>query len=241
LKDQRLKNPYGQYSYLFEENIPNYLKYKDLYNKHQTLVSFEYGFWDKFKPFVLPNVFVAPCATIAGNVEVYDSSSIWYGVVIRGDTRLVRIGSTTNIQDGTVITEALEPLHSDHDGSTIVGHNVTVGHNCTLKGCTIEDYCLIGMDSVLPEGSYVEHHAQLAAGTVLQPNQRVLSGQLWGGNPAKFIRDLTHEEQDSFYELAKDYYKLALLHKEEYYLNSEAYKEAEERGIEVGYQRPFPW
>jgi len=233
--------PIKKYSYLFEESIPNQFKYHDIYNKHRTLVPFEYGFHDKFVPSIQLNCFIAPCATIVGNVEIMDSSSIWYGVVIRGDRELVRIGSTTNIQDKTIITEALEPLNSDHDGSTIVGHNVTVGHNCVLRGCTIEDACLIGMNSILPEGSYVERFSQLAAGTVLQPNQRIPSGQLWGGNPANFIRELTSEEQDSFITISNDYFRIARNHQEEFYLDGHAYRDAESKGVTVGFETPFPW
>jgi len=106
-------------------NRLNHNESRDIDSKHRQQVSL--GPADEATPKVAPNAYVAPCATLAGNVEVWDQSSIWYGCVIRADVRLIRIGARTNIQDRTVITEAHHPLHADHDGSTIVGHNVTVG------------------------------------------------------------------------------------------------------------------
>ncbi len=77
-----------------------------------------------------------------------------------------------------MITEALNPLGPDHDGSTIIGHYVTVGHKCLLRACTIEDECLVGMGSVLEEGSYMEHKSMLGAGSVLMKGARVASGEV---------------------------------------------------------------
>jgi len=106
---------------------------------------------------------------------------------------LVRIGAFTNIQDETVITEAAEPLGVDHDGSTIVGNYVTVGaynllqnneltfatgHRCVLRGCTVENLCIVGMGSVLNEGSYMERESILGAGSVLMANARVPKHQV---------------------------------------------------------------
>jgi carbonic anhydrase/acetyltransferase-like protein (isoleucine patch superfamily) len=142
------------------------------------------------KPEVIPNVFVAPSASVAGNVELWDNSSIWYACSIKGliflpeniqvlgDNKLIRIGAYTNIQDGTVVAEAFESLNEDHDGSTIIGHYVTVGHGCSLTACTIEDECLVGMGSVLQEGSYMEKHSMLGSKSVLPKGARIPSGQV---------------------------------------------------------------
>jgi gamma-carbonic anhydrase len=154
---------------------------------------------------------------------------------------LIRIGSWTNIQDRTVITEAFQPLHEDHDGSTIVGHWVTVGHGCQLRACTIEDECIVGMNSILSEGSYMEKNTILGAGSVLMPGVRVPSGELWAGNPARFIRKLTSAEIEAIVESAENYYRVSLEHSEEYFLPvGTAYQEAEKRGIPVGFQIPIP-
>jgi carbonic anhydrase/acetyltransferase-like protein (isoleucine patch superfamily) len=98
-------------------------------------------------------------------------------------------------KDGTIVTEALGPLDDVHDGSCIIGHYVTVGHNCVLRATTIEPECLVGMGSTLDEGSYMEKQSILGAGSYLGPGQKVLSGELWAGNPAKKIRDITEEER----------------------------------------------
>lgn len=129
-------------------------------------------------PEIADDAFIAPSATLTGAVEVWDKSSVWYDCVIRGDSNLVRIGSCTSIQDGTVIREALGPLDVWHDGSTIVGHNVTIGHRCLLRACTIEDGCLVGMGSILQEGSYMEEGSVLGAGSVLTAGTRVPRGEV---------------------------------------------------------------
>lgn len=158
-------------------------------------------------------------------------------MTIRADTKLIRIGDSTNIQDNTTITEALGPLHSDHDGSTIVGHNVTVGHDCHLSACTIEDNCYIGMGSVLAPDSYMEEGSMLGANSVLPSGARVPSGELWAGNPARKIRHLTGEEQTAILDGAARYWKIANEHIDEFYLPiGTNYIEAEKIDPDIGYR-----
>ena len=90
----------------------------------------------------------------------------------------MRIGFCSNVQDGTIIEEAPTELGYDHDGSTIIGHYVTIGHDCVLRACTVENTCLVGMGSVLCEGSYMEHGSILGARSVLRPFQRIPSHQV---------------------------------------------------------------
>jgi len=206
--------------------------YNDLYNKHTTIVNLP---GDR-RPKIATNSFVAPSATLIGNVELWDQASVWYDCVINADKNLIRIGAGTNVQDGTVITEADEELNEDHDGSTIIGHWVTIGHRCVLKACTVEDHCLVGMGSVLSIGSYMESYSILGAGSVLVPWQRLPSGQVWVGNPAKYLRDITHEEEGFFDKSATNYTVLAAEHAYEFYLPGHAYLDAEKKGIPVGYQ-----
>jgi len=214
-------------------------KYKDKWDKHKMLINFEYG--GKYHPKIFNEAFVAPSATLSGNVEVFDSASVWYGCVIKGDIQLVRIGCFANVQEGTIISESLNPLAPDHDGSTIVGHYVTVGHHCNLRGCTIEDNSVVGACSVLLEGSYMEENSQLAENSVLHKNQRVPSGELWGGNPAAKIRDLTEDETQNLIEIARDHYRYALLHRMQFYLPSSVYIEAEKKRLPIGFSRTLPW
>jgi carbonic anhydrase/acetyltransferase-like protein (isoleucine patch superfamily) len=180
-------------------------------SKHRQLVPLRDGFRSKIAH--LSNTsFVAPCATLVGNVEVWDHASVWYGCVIKGDVRLVRIGAYTNIQDKCIIAESTGELDADHDGSTVIGHYVTVGHKCTLRACTIESEVLIGMGSVVEDGAYIEKHAIVGAGSLVAAGTRVPSGELWVGRPAKFVRKLTAEEIESIYTSAVNYRDVAKQH-----------------------------
>jgi len=191
--------------------------------------------------------FIAPSATVAGNVEIWDQCSLWYGVVVKADVNLIRIGAFTNIQDNTTIREALAPLDDVHDGSCVIGHYVTVGHGCHLTACTIEDECMVGMGSILKEGSYMEKMSMLAAGSVLEAGARVPTGELWAGSPAKPMRHLTAEEQANFRKHAKTYWWLANDHKRQFLPMGIEYIEAEEAGHKVGwkgrldYETRFAW
>jgi len=217
-------------------------EYQDLdYNKHRMRVNLPgRAIATPLKPRLSTSVsyvsFIAPSATLAGNVEVWDYSSVWYGCVIKADVNLVRIGAFSNIQDNTTIYEALGPLSEVHDGSTVVGHHVTVGHSCHLSACTIEDECLVGMGSILQEGSYMETQSMLGAGSVLARGARVPTGELWLGNPAKFVRKLTDAELHSFKEHARKYSQLAYTHKQQFLPHGTQYIEAEKLGLKVGWQ-----
>ena len=159
-------------------------------------------------PKIDPSAFIAENAVIIGNVEIGPNSSIWYGVVIRGDVNKIRIGANTNIQDGTVI-------HVDAQGEhwegipTLIGDNVTVGHKALLHACTVESNAFVGMGSIVLDGAVVEEGAMLAAGAVLTPKKRIPKGQLWAGAPAKYFRDLTAEQTDYFTVSADHYAWLA--------------------------------
>jgi len=187
--------------------------------------------------FHYPDSFIAPSATLCGHVELYGNASIWYGVVINGTNKYVRIGQFSNIQDNTTIMDSFENLDLDHDGSAIVGHYVTVGHSCHLRACTIENCCLVGMGSILSDGSYMEEGSILGANSVLLPHDRIPSGQLWAGLPARFIRDFTEQELTQIQEGAIRYGTFARKHKETFYFdNSTAYIDAEKLGIDVGWK-----
>jgi carbonic anhydrase/acetyltransferase-like protein (isoleucine patch superfamily) len=141
---------------------------------------------------ILPKIddtaFVAANAAVMGDVVIGANSSIWYGVTIRGDVNIIRIGSGTNIQDGTVIHVAT------FGNGTHVGDNVTVGHMALLHDCTLEDESYVGMGSIVMDGAVIEKRAFVAAGALVTPGKRVPTGQLWAGRPAKYLRDLTDDD-----------------------------------------------
>lgn len=155
--------------------------------------------YDGKSPKIHDTAFIAPTACLIGDVEVGEGSSIWYGCTVRGDVNYVRIGKNTNIQDNTVI-------HVDHQSyPTVVGDNILVGHACIIHACTLEDECFIGMQACVMDGAIVRSHAMVAAGALVIPGKEVPSGELWGGRPAKKLRDLTRGEIENF-RVATDMY-----------------------------------
>lgn len=140
-------------------------------------------------PRIHETAFIAPGCRIIGDVEIGEGASVWYNCVIRGDVNYIRVGARSNVQDGTVIH--CDTSHGDHVGfPTIIGEDCLVGHMAMLHGCTIEDRGFVGLGSIVMDGCVIESDAMVAAGAMLTPGKRVLSGQLWGGRPAKYMRDL---------------------------------------------------
>lgn len=126
-------------------------------------------------------------ATIVGDVEMGDQCSVWFNAVIRGDVNSIRLGNKVNVQDGAVIHCTFEKT------KTIVGNNVSIGHNALVHGCTIEDNVLIGMGSIVMDNCYIESGSILAAGAVLLEGTRVEKGSIYAGVPAKKVKELSPE------------------------------------------------
>uniref|UniRef100_A0A453QPY2 Gamma carbonic anhydrase 1, mitochondrial n=1 Tax=Aegilops tauschii subsp. strangulata TaxID=200361 RepID=A0A453QPY2_AEGTS len=177
-----------------------------IFSRHRTLMNI----FDK-APHVHKEAFVAPSASLIGDVEVGQGSSIWYGCVLRGDANNVQVGSGTNIQDNSVVHVAKSNL-TGKVFPTIIGDNVTVGHSAVLQGCTVEDEAFVGMGATLLDGVVVEKHGMVAAGALVRQNTRIPCGEVWGGNPAKFLRKLTDEEIAFIAESAANYSNLAKAH-----------------------------
>ncbi|XVE69856.1 hypothetical protein DITRI_Ditri10aG0025100 [Diplodiscus trichospermus] len=162
-------------------------------------------------PVVDKDAFVAPSASVIGDVQVGRGSSIWYGCVLRGDVNSISVGSGTNIQDNSLVHVAKSNI-SGKVLPTIIGDNVTIGHSAVLHGCTVEDEAFVGMGATLLDGAVVEKHAMVAAGALVRQNTRIPTGEVWGGNPAKFLRKLTDEERSFISQSAANYTNLAQLH-----------------------------
>lgn len=154
-------------------------------------------------PTIAKSCFIAPSADIIGDVHIGEDSSIWYGCVVRGDVHRVRIGKRTNIQDGTIIHV------SRFEGPTLIGDNVTIGHQALLHACVLEDSCFVGMGATVMDYAIVESGGMLAAGALLTPKKRIRNGEIWAGNPAKFFRNMTQEEQDYIATSAQNYVDLS--------------------------------
>jgi len=157
-------------------------------------------------PKIADDAFIAEGAVIIGDVHIGKESNVWFGCIIRGDVNYIRIGERTNIQDGTVIHVTRKT------GPTIIGSGVTIGHSVLLHACTLEDNCFIGMHATIMDKTVVESGAWVAAGALVPPGKRILKGQVWAGNPAKYLRDMKPEETDfiaissnNYVELAREY------------------------------------
>jgi len=169
---------------------------------------------------VMPQIdstaFIAPSADVIGDVVIGAEASVWFGCVLRGDVNKIRIGARTNIQDGTVI----HVTRGTADGNmgigagqgTLIGEGVTVGHMALLHDCTIADNAFVGMKACVMDKAVIEEGAMLAAGGLLTPGKVIRSGELWGGAPAKYMRDLTEEEKaflpvsaQNYVDLSRDY------------------------------------
>lgn len=158
-------------------------------------------------PVVAADAFVAPNATLIGDVVIGPGSSIWYGCVLRGDYNPIRIGARTNLQDGTVVH-----IDSRISGTTI-GDDVTVGHMCLIHACTLESGSFVGNKATVMDGATVASGAMVAAGALVTPGKRVPAGELWAGSPARKLRDLSPEKRATLTVTAKAYAAFAQEHR----------------------------
>ena len=130
------------------------------------------------------NCFLADNAVIVGEVEMGDDCSIWFSAVVRGDVHFIKMGNKVNIQDNATI-------HATYQKSpTIIGNNVSIGHNAIVNGCTIHDNVLVGMGAIVMDDCIVESNSLIAAGAILTKGTHVKEGELWAGIPAKKIKDV---------------------------------------------------
>ncbi|MBR5247660.1 MAG: gamma carbonic anhydrase family protein [Lachnospiraceae bacterium] len=143
-------------------------------------------------------VFIAPGATVLGDVTIKEDCGIWYHATVRGDRAPIRIGRASNIQDNCVV-------HVDAEHPVTIGANVTVGHGAILHGCTIEDNTLIGMGAILLNGCHIGRNCIIAAGALITQNTVIPDNSLVIGNPGKIKREVTTEEETSILENALHY------------------------------------
>lgn len=164
-------------------------------------------------PEIAPSAFVAPTATLIGDVSVGPGASVWFGSVLRGDQDRIRVGQNTNIQDLTV-------CHTDEDMPLTIGSGITIGHRCVLHGCRIEDDCLIGMGAIIMNGAVVGRGSVVAAGAIILENKVIPPFSLVAGIPGKIKRTFsetealhkTAEAARNYGDLAATYRKMGFSH-----------------------------
>jgi len=138
-------------------------------------------------PIMGSNCFIAPNATIVGDVIMGDECSVWFNAVIRGDVNSIRIGNKVNVQDGAVIHCTYEKTKA------IIGNNVSIGHNAIVHGCVIEDNVLIGMGSIVMDNAKIGSNSIVAAGAVVLENTIIEPGCIYAGVPAKKVKNISQE------------------------------------------------
>jgi len=156
-----------------------------------------YSFRGK-KPVIGERVFIAPGASVIGDVELADDVSIFHNAVLRGDINSIKIGKRTNIQDNSTV-------HLAGNKGVVIGEGVTVGHNAIVHACDIEDYCIIGMGSCVMDNAKVGHHSIVGAGALITSGKEFPPYSLITGSPARRLRDLTKEEIEHCETSSKHY------------------------------------
>ncbi|CDW74518.1 UNKNOWN [Stylonychia lemnae] len=180
----------------FGSRLQNDIAYSQDLSRHRQLMPIQ-----DLAP-VVDNAWIAPNASLVGEVMVSKWATIWYNVVIRAELNAVRIGHFSSIGDGTVINSA-SSLPAGVASSVNIGKNVTIEPNCSIYSCIIDDDCVIGQGSVIMPGARLERGCHVLPNSVVTPGKLIPAGQIWGGNPVRFVRNLTQEEQVQNY--AKSY------------------------------------
>ncbi len=162
--------------------------------------------YDGAHPQIDPTAWLAPNATVVGQVTIDADASVFYGAVVRADMAAVHLGRGSNLQDNVVV-------HTDTDLPTLIGVGVTVGHAAVVHGCTIEDRCLIGMNATVLNGAVVGAGSLVAAGAVVREGAVIPPRSLVAGVPGRVLRELTDEEYDRVVRGADIYVQLAAGHR----------------------------
>ncbi len=164
------------------------------------------GFTPKFGK----DCYLADNATIIGDVVMGDQCSVWFNAVVRGDVHYIRIGNKVNIQDGAIIHCTFETA------PTAIGNNVSIAHKAIVHGCTIEDNVLIGMNAIVMDNAVVGKNSLIAAGAVVLENTIIEPGSVYGGIPAKKIKDISQDLTSNLLErISNNYIKYAGWYKSE--------------------------
>ena len=136
-------------------------------------------------PIMGEKCFIAPNATIVGDVQMGDECSVWFNAVLRGDVNIIRIGNKVNVQDGSIIHCTYQKC------GTIIENNVSIGHNAIVHGCVIHENVLIGMGSIIMDNVQIGSNSIIAAGAVVLENTIIESGSIYAGVPAKKVKNIS--------------------------------------------------
>ncbi len=164
--------------------------------------------YNGISPVIDDSAYIAETAVVTGDVEIGAESSIWYGCVLRGDVNQIRIGKGVNIQDGTVV-------HTARPFACIIEDRVSIGHMAVVHACTLEQDSFVGMKACVMDGVVVERGAFVAAGSLVTPGKRIPAGELWAGQPARFVRKVSEKDRAMMDYTQPNYVKLSRQYKEQ--------------------------
>lgn len=159
-------------------------------------------------PSVATTAFIDESAVVIGDVVIGEHSSVWPITAIRGDVNIIRIGNSSNIQDGSVLHGSHISEYNPQGAELHIGDQVTVGHKVLLHGCRIGNQCLIGMGSIVMDNVIVEDQVMIGSGSLVPPGKELESGYMYLGSPAKRVRALTGREKESLVYTAEYYVSL---------------------------------
>src|SRR6476661_8165500 len=163
---------------------------------------------DKYPQFG-DNCFIAPNATIVGDVITGDDCSIWFNAVVRGDVNSIRMGNKVNVQDGAVIHCTFQRTKA------IIGNNVSIGHRAIVHGCTVHDNVLIGMGAIVMDHAVIGENSIIGAGAIVLENTIVEPGSIYAGIPAKRVKDVDKENFKQLIErISNNYVKYSQWYQE---------------------------
>lgn len=160
------------------------------------------------------NVYIDESAVVIGAVTLGDDVSIFPTAVVRGDVEKITIGANTNVQDGAVLHVSHQGKFSDRGHPLNIGQGVTIGHRAVIHGCSVGDFCLIGIGAIIMDDAVLEDYVMLGAGSLVPPNKKLESGYLYVGSPAKQSRALTDHEKEFLRYSAEHYVSLKNRHLE---------------------------
>ncbi|KAG5182270.1 trimeric LpxA-like protein [Tribonema minus] len=181
------------------------------------------------------NCFVAPNASVVGDVDLVDMTTIWYGAVLRGDKSSIHVGGLSSVGDKTVINTVAK-LSTGFPAKVVIGNYVVIEEGCSLTSCMVGDQCNIGRGSVVCEGAIMEKQSILLPGSVLTTGSLVPSRQIWGGNPAQYVGDVDSDSVANFKDEAERQFLLSEEHVNEFNPANMAFTHAEDlakKGITV--------
>jgi carbonic anhydrase/acetyltransferase-like protein (isoleucine patch superfamily) len=145
------------------------------------------------------NCWLAPNATVVGDVVMGADCTVWFNAVVRGDVHRIRFGNRCNVQDGAVI-------HCTYQKApTTIGNDVSIAHNAVVHGCTVEDRVLIGMGAIVMDGAVIGTGSIIAAGAIVTQNTVVPPGSIYAGNPARFLKPVSEQAAEVFARTAANY------------------------------------